>query len=80
MSGKIIKNSEPNTRDDIYHGICPIQKKQAVVTIHTTGKLWCKTDLQRTYNEVGRSCNLLDGQWNSCIDTCPLITGKISKV
>ena len=76
MAWKIANNSQPNTRDDTYPGICPFQKKQAVVTVHTTCKLLCKTDLQKTYTDSGRRCSLLDGKWDSCLDSCPLVTGK----
>ena len=76
MAWNTVNNSQPNTRDDTYPGICPIQKKQAVVTVHTTGKLLCKTDLQKTYTEAGRCCSLLDGKWDSCLDSCSLITNK----
>ena len=76
MAWKIANNSQPNTRDDTYPGTCPVQKKQAVVTVHTIGKMLCKTDLQKTYTEAGRRCSLLDGKWDSCLDSCPLVTGK----
>lgn len=76
MTWKIVNNSQPNTRDDRYSGICPKQKKQAVVIVHTTGKFLCKTDSQKTYTESGRHCSLLEDKWHSCLDSCPLITGK----
>lgn len=76
MAWKVVNNSQPNTCDDTYPGICPIKKKQAVVTVHTTGKLLSKTDLQKTYTEAGRHCSLLDSKWDSCLGTCPLVTDK----
>ena len=76
MAWNIVNNAQPNSRDDIYPGICPIHNKRAVVTVHTTGKLLRKTDLHKTYTKVGRRCSLLDGKWESCLDSCPLVTGK----
>ena len=76
MAWKLVNNSQHNTCDDTYPGICPIQQKQAFVTIHSTGKLSCKADLQKTHTEAGRRCSLLDGKWDSCLDSCPLVTGK----
>ena len=34
MAWKVVNNSQPNTRDDTYPGTCPVQKKQATVTVH----------------------------------------------
>ena len=76
MAWKIVNNSQPDTRNDTYYGFCPIQKKQAVVTIRAKGKLLCKSDLQKTYTAAGRCCNLLDDKHASCLDTCPLVTEK----
>ena len=76
MYYKITKNENQNSSNHTYYGICPIQKKQAVVTIHIIDKKLCRTDLQKTHIPAGRRCSLLERQWATCLDSCPLVTDK----
>ena len=76
MTRKIVGNSQLTTREVPYSGVCPIRKKQAVVTVHTIGQISCKTDLQKTYKDAGRHCSLLGDKWEPCISSCSLVTDK----
>ena len=78
MRGKVINNSQPVFRDVPFVGTCPLHGKDAIVTVGYSGKQMCKTDLQKTYSEYGRRCNLLmevEGvSIAPCIENCPLVT------
>lgn len=78
MGWEIIKNSEPDFKDEKYVGECPRYHKTATVTVAYSGRQMRKTDLQKTYHEYGRKCNLLteiDGITGaSCMATCPLVS------
>ena len=76
MAWKIVDNSQPTIRDVTYPGVCPVRKKQAIVTVHTIGEFLCKTDLQKTYKDAGRHCSLLGDKWEPCIFSCALVTDK----
>ena len=72
MSWKIVKNKSLKFSDNKYLGICPICKKEATITIRETQRKICKTDLQNTHIEIGRSCSLLKKEWKPCLDNCTL--------
>lgn len=58
-------------------GECPKHCKNATVSVQYSGRKRGKTDLQKTYNEVGRECSLLievEGvAFALCIKNCPLV-------
>ena len=78
MAWKIIRNSEPDFREECFTGMCQRFGKTATITIISVGSMMCKTDLQKTYSEYGRRCNLLmevEGvSIAPCIENCPLVT------
>ena len=78
MAWKLVKNSEPDFKDIQFIGKCPRYFENATVTVHYAGRKMCKADLQKTYNEVGRKCDVLEQTENvsfaSCIQNCPLVT------
>lgn len=76
MGWKIVRNSNPDFREDCFTGACPRFGKTATITIKSVGSVLCKTDLQKTYRKLGMKCSLLDGTngvgFSSCMDECPL--------
>lgn len=76
MAWKIVRNSDPDFREDCFTGICPRFGKEATITIKSVGSVMCKTDLQKTYHKSGMKCTLLDGTnevgFSSCMEKCPL--------
>ena len=80
MAWNIIRNSEPATRTDSFSGECPKFRKTATITIHSTGSVYCKTDLQKTYRKSGARCSLLEctneSAFSPCMENCPLVPEK----
>lgn len=78
MAWKVINNSEPEFKEDKFVGECPIHHKDAMITVFSTGRKMCETDLQKTYRESGRKCDLLievEGvSFAPCVGKCPLVT------
>lgn len=78
MAWKIVNNSEPDFKEEKFVGECPMYRKDAMITVFFTGRKMCKTDLQKTYSESGRKCDLLleaEGvSFTSCMESCPLVT------
>ena len=77
MIGKIINNSEPDFKENQFEGKCPKYCKEVKVTVRYSGRKTCKTDLQKSYTEVGRKCSLLVETEKSlfalCMENCPLV-------
>lgn len=72
-----INNSEPDSLERRYSGICPQMDKPAEVTTYYWGSKWCKTDLQKTYRRSGMKCSLLEETGKvscSCIRNCPFVS------
>lgn len=76
MAWKIIRNSEPDFREECFTGMCQRFGKTATITIISVGSMMCKTDLQKTYRKSGMRCSLLDGTngggSSPCMKDCPL--------
>ena len=72
MAWKIIRNDDSASRKEEYVGKCPKYGENATVTIHYTGIMACKTDLQKTYNRAGSKCSLLKN-YSGCLENCPLL-------
>lgn len=47
MVWKVVRNSEPDFREDCFTGICPGFDKTATITIKSVGSVLYKTDLQK---------------------------------
>lgn len=76
MAWKMVRNSEPDFREDCFTGMCPRFGKKATITIKSVGSVMCKPDLQKTYRKSGMKCSLLDGTkgvvFSNCMEKCPL--------
>lgn len=80
MAWTIIRNSEPDFRNDYFSGKCPRFGKTATITISSTGSVWCKDDLCKTYHKAGLKCSLLEqtneAGFSPCTENCPLVPEK----
>ena len=73
---EIRNNNQPDFRDEPFWGNCPKFNKKAKVVVHIVGKKDSKYDLQNTYHKRGMTCSLLEDKYDSCMESCPLVTEK----
>ena len=80
MSGRAMNNSKSITRIDSFCGKCSRFGENATVTVRSVGRIFAKTDLQRTYHIASIECSLLErtneANFSSCTTCCPLIPQK----
>ena len=76
MAWKVVRNGEPDTYNTKVTGTCKQTGDTAEVTSFFSGRVECKTDLQKTYRFKGYKCSLQedsDYQDPTCVNVCPLI-------
>lgn len=77
MTWNVKNNNEPSTKTIANSGMCSRFNVKANVVSFFSGRIICKTDLQKTYFYQGAECSLLEqtkeANFSPCMDSCPLI-------
>ena len=75
MKWQPIRNENYNSLDTYCRGKCPIFNESATLSIHLSGKLICKSDLQPTFTPYFEECSLLKEKNEkdaACVISCPI--------
>ena len=75
MAYQAFRNKDYFSRDISHRGKCPLFNEEATLSIHLSGKLEGKYDLQPTFTPHIKECHLLkdkDDKNTTCMLFCPV--------